>query len=210
VDHGRGRHHPPQRHPARGRRHADHRRGFESSERPDEGIRVEDNLFYDLDDASGAARARSLLIGDGPSDVVIERNTVSQSGNIVMAYGGRKGQPATARGFVFPDNVIRHNTYGVHGADRAPGRDSLEAFFPGAVFAGNVIAGGRASRYPDGNRFIDADAFDGLFEAPGEGNYRPAAGGLLARATARGRGRLSIGCCQPWPASSAPRSADGG
>lgn len=155
---------------------------------PTEGIRVEDNLFYDLDGRQWGGTGAFLLIGDGPSDVVIERNTVSQSGNIIMAYGGRKDRPSTARGFVFRDNVIRHNSYGVHGADRAPGRDSLEAFFPGARFTGNVIAGGRASLYPDGNRFIAAGAFDRLFEAPGEGNYRPAPGGLLAKGEGHGPG----------------------
>lgn len=147
---------------------------------PTKGIRVEDNLFYDLDAKRWGGTGAFLLIGDGPEQVVIERNTVSQSGNIIMAYGGRKAQPSAARGFVFRGNAIRHNAYGVHGADRAPGRDSLEAFFPGAVFTGNVIAGGRASLYPDGNRFIPADAFWRLFVAPEQGDFRPAPGGALS------------------------------
>lgn len=155
---------------------------------PTKGIRVEDNLFYDIDAKQWGGTGAFLLIGDGPTDVVIERNTVSQSGNIVMAYGGKKGQPARAEGFVFRGNAIRHNNYGVHGADRAPGRDSLDGFFPGAVFTGNVIAGGRASLYPDGNRFVPADAFSRLFVAPEEGDFRPAPGGPLAVADGPGAG----------------------
>ncbi|HUF79496.1 MAG TPA: hypothetical protein VMN03_00050, partial [Burkholderiales bacterium] len=148
---------------------------------PTRGIRITGNIFYDLDARRWGGTGAFALVGDGPSDVTIEHNTVSQSGNIVMAYGGRKDAPTAAEGFVFRGNVIRHNNYGVHGADRAPGRDSLDAFFPGAVFAGNVIAGGSAGRYPDGNRFIDAGAFDRLFVAAAEGDFRPAPGGLLAR-----------------------------
>ncbi len=148
---------------------------------PTRNIRITDNLFYDLDARRWGGTGAFALIGDGPSDVLIEHNTISQSGNIVMAYGGRKGVPKTVENFVFRGNVTRHNQYGVHGADRAPGRDSLEAFFPGAVFEGNVIAGGSAKRYPDGNRFIDAPAFDTLFVATAEGDFRPAPGGLLAK-----------------------------
>jgi hypothetical protein len=155
---------------------------------PTKGIRVEDNLFYDIDGKQWGGTGAFLLIGDGPAGVVIERNTVSQSGNIVMAYGGRKGQPARAEGFVFRGNAIRHNNYGVHGADRAPGRDSLDAFFPGAVFTGNVIAGGRASLYPDGNRFLPADAFSRLFIAPEKGDFRPAPGGALTSTGGPGAG----------------------
>ncbi|CAN5661799.1 hypothetical protein BH23ACI1_BH23ACI1_01530 [soil metagenome] len=148
---------------------------------PTRGIRVVDNVFYDLDARQWGGTGAFALIGDGPRDVTIENNTISQSGNIVMAYGGRKESPSQVENFVFRGNVIRHNSYGVHGADRAPGHDSLEAFFPGAVFSGNVIAGGSARRYPDGNRFVDAGDFEGMFVAAAKGDFRPAPGGLLAK-----------------------------
>jgi hypothetical protein len=148
---------------------------------PTRGIRVVNNLFYDIDARQWGGTGAFALVGDGPSDVIIERNTVSQSGNMLMAYGGSKSAPRGAEGFVFRGNVIRHNNYGVHGTDRAPGRDSLDAFFPGAVFTGNVVAGGRARLYPDGNTFIDAGEFDRLFVAASEGDFRAAPGQLLAK-----------------------------
>jgi hypothetical protein len=148
---------------------------------PTRGVRVVNNLFYDISAREWGGTGAFALIGDGPAQVTIERNTVSQSGNIVMAYGGSRQAPRTAEGFVFRGNVIRHNNYGVHGADRAPGRDSLDAYFPGAEFTGNVIAGGRASLYPGGNTFIEAATFARLFVSAATGDFRPAPGQLLAR-----------------------------
>ncbi len=122
-------------------------------------ITIQDNLFYGLDATKWGGSGAFLLIGEGPEGVVVERNTIDQSGNILSAFGGTRDAPAVIPGFVFRDNVVRHNAYGVHGADRSPGRDTLEAFFPGAVFAGNVIAGGDPQRYPGRNRFVDDEEF---------------------------------------------------
>jgi hypothetical protein len=135
------------------------------------GITIVDNLFYGIDAAKWGGTGAFVLIGEGPSAITIEHNTVSQSGNIVMAYGGKPDAPKTVRGFVFRGNAIRHNKYGVHGASRAPGQDSLDAFFPGAVFSGNVIAGGSAKRYPGGNTFVEASEFDALFADAAAGDF---------------------------------------
>jgi hypothetical protein len=56
-------------------------------------------------------------------------------------------------GFVFTNNIVRANVYGVAGTSRAPGNDSLNTFFPGARVTGNLIAGGDPQRFPAGNRF---------------------------------------------------------
>lgn len=122
-------------------------------------ITIADNLFDGIDARAWGGGGVFLLIGHGPAAVVIERNTVDQSGNILSAFGGTRASPTPIREFVFRDNVVRHNAYGVHGADRAVGRDALEAFFPGAVFEGNMIAGGDPRRYPDANRFVSDEEF---------------------------------------------------
>jgi hypothetical protein len=127
-------------------------------------ITIADNLFLEIDRRVWGGAGLFLLIGNGPAEVVVERNAIDQSGNILSAFGGTRGAPAPIRGFVFRDNIVRHNAYGVHGADRGVGRDSLEAFFPGAVFAGNVIAGGNPKRYPDGNRFVGDDEYSALLQ----------------------------------------------
>lgn len=122
-------------------------------------ITVVDNVFYDIDSATWGGPGAFLLLGHGARDLTIERNAVQQSGNIIMAYGGTRTNPLTMTGFVFRDNLLRHNQYGVHGQGRAVGTDTLETYFPEAIFTGNVIAGGRADRYPAGNRFVDEDEY---------------------------------------------------
>jgi len=135
-------------------------------------VKVSDNLFYDIDSSTWGGTGNFLLIGEGPGDITVDHNTVSQNGNIISAYGGTKAEPKTVTKFVFTNNLIRHNTFGVHGADRAVGQDTLDAYFPGAVFDGNVIAGGEAKRYPSGNTLFDAADFEKQFLDPSTGDFR--------------------------------------
>jgi hypothetical protein len=126
-------------------------------------VQIVDNLFYGIDAERWGGTGAFLMIGDGPRDITIERNTVIQSGNIITAFGGAKDTPMTIPGFIFRANVVLHNRYGVHGEGRGVGHDALATFFPGAVFTGNIIAGGQARLYPEGNRFVSRKQFDDLF-----------------------------------------------
>jgi hypothetical protein len=150
-------------------------------------VRIADNLFYDVDARRWGGTGAFALVGEGPSNIAIEHNTISQSGNIVMAYGGTKNEPKQVTGFVFRDNLIHHNEFGVHGADRAPGQDTLNAFFPDAVFLSNLIAGGDAGRYPKGNTFINEQDFDRSFMNASAGDYRLAPSSRLRGAASDGR-----------------------
>jgi hypothetical protein len=151
-------------------------------------VRVVDNWFYGIDAKQWGGTGAFLLVGNGPSAITIEHNTVDQSGNIISAYGGSRNAPKLVDGFVFRKNVVRHNAYGVHGADRGVGSDSLKAYFPGAVFEGNVIAGGEARHYPGRNVFIAADDFARQFLDLAAGDFRPAAGSRLRDGGARAAG----------------------
>ena len=153
---------------------------------PTRRIQVSGNLFYDIDDARWGGTGAFLLIGEAPSDVSIIGNTVRQSGNIVMAYGGSKTAPARVNGFQFRDNLVLHNRYGVHGADRAPGGDSLQAFFPGAEFTSNGIGGGQARLYPGGNQFVDEREFDRQFVDASRGDFRLVPGSRFRKAGPNG------------------------
>jgi len=154
---------------------------------PTRRIEVTGNLFYDIDAGKWGGTGAFLLLGEGPSDVTIANNTVRQSGNIVMAYGGTKAAPSRVTGFRFRDNLILHNQYGVHGADRAPGGDSLQAFFPGAEFTGNGIGGGQARLYPGGNHFVDEREFDRQFVDAARGDFRLVTGSRFRSAGTGGR-----------------------
>jgi hypothetical protein len=161
-----------------------------------QGIEVSDNLFSDLDGRDWGGNGEFLLVGDGPSDLVFERNTILQSGNILSVYGGSADRPAAVRGFVFRDNLVRHNAYGVHGNDRGVGSDTLDAYFPGSAFAGNVIGGGSARQYPADNRFLSAAAFDRLFADLAAGDFRltSAARGGSGRAAGANIDRVDRAC----------------
>jgi hypothetical protein len=132
---------------------------------------VRNNLFYDVDRRWGG-NGTFLMIGNEPADVTIERNTVIQSGNLVTAHGGTQDARRPIRGFRFVNNIGMHNEYGVFGDGEGVGNEALPVYFPGGEFAGNVIAGGQAGRYPSNNRFPSVDDVMAQFVSPEEGNFR--------------------------------------
>jgi len=110
-------------------------------------ILIRNNVFDSIGgDAWGGSGILFQILG-GTEDVVIENNTASQTGSVIMA----EGPPHT--GFVFRGNVAPHNAYGVTGTGTGVGRQTLAAYFPGAQFEANCLAGGKAGDYPSGNQF---------------------------------------------------------
>ena len=128
------------------------------------GISILRNRFEDVSGDAWGGPGDFIQIGNGPEDVRVEGNTVDQTGRIISVYGNARRGLAVAN-FVFRDNTVRHNRYGVIGSDASPGRVTLERFFPGALFEGNVITGGDPGQYPEGNRFVTAAEFRRLVPA---------------------------------------------
>lgn len=128
-------------------------------------IIIRNNLFEDLDNAFGNS-GRFLEISEGPAGVVIDHNTIDNEGTVVEAMSG------AVTGFVFTNNIARHNTYGVKGQGTATGNHTLTTYFPSAVFKGNVLAGGKSSAYPAGNYFPPAADFLAQFVSPSTGDWR--------------------------------------
>jgi len=123
-------------------------------------IAIENNLFDDIGGSWGSP-GDFVQMGNAPSDIRIEGNTVAHTGRIISVYGKRFG--VEVEGLVVRNNVLRYNKYGVIGANTGPGAGTFAAYFPDATFTGNVIAGGDGRGYPAGNTFIGADRFDALF-----------------------------------------------
>ncbi len=109
-------------------------------------ILIENNLFTNIGYDGGAGTLFQIL--DGAAEVTIAHNTALQRGDIIMSGGARKDH-----GFVFEDNIVPENRYGIIGTNRGIGRATLNAYFPGAVVEGNVLIGAPAGRYPPGNSF---------------------------------------------------------
>lgn len=112
------------------------------------GIRIHDNLVTGITTALGG-NGWPLLLGDGPRDIVIDRNTFEFDGTTLLyVYGSPK-----VTGFQFTSNAAPHGAYGINGAGASTGLPTLQTFFAGAVVTGNWLSGGSPSRYPAGNRF---------------------------------------------------------
>ena len=143
-------------------------------------LTISDNLVYDIDGSRWGGNGRFLTIGNQPRDVTFERNTIVHTGNVVTAYG------KPIEGFVFRNNMARHNSFGVIGDGQSPGLNTLNTYFPGATFDRNVLAGGKASSYPGGNYFPTVAEFEESFASPLSENFMPVAGSSLALSTSAG------------------------
>ncbi len=142
---------------------------YEATSQVTTNIRVLNNLFYDVDTTWGNG-GRWMVITRSPVNVTIDHNTILHSGTIIDVESGQ------VSGFVYRNNLSRHNGYGIIGRDHAAGTDTLNAYFPGWVFARNVLAGGTASAYPSGNEFPSVSTFMGSFVDAAAGDYALVAG----------------------------------
>jgi len=133
---------------------------------------IRNNLFYEIDHRAWGGNGWFLQVGNEPADILVEHNTILQSGNLVTAYGGTQFAPRPIRRFRFLNNIAWHNRYGLFGIGIGVGLPALEAYFPGGEFTGNLLAGGSAARYPAGNRFESADEVLAQFVNPTAGDFR--------------------------------------
>jgi hypothetical protein len=90
-------------------------------------IRIKRNLFPSID-------WRTFAIFNAP-DTVIEHNTFPRSSGAVLVS---EGDPQA--GFVFRNNLGQFGT-GIMGTDTQQGTATLQRFFPGCDFSGNVLTG---------------------------------------------------------------------
>lgn len=111
------------------------------------GISILHNLVYGIDSSAWGGSGAFLQVGDAAADILVDHNTVVQTGNVVIAYG------RPVQGFVFRNNLVRHNAYGIKGDSRATGTATIETYLPGATVTNNAFAEGPGNRYPEGNMF---------------------------------------------------------
>ena len=136
--------------------------------RQTQSIVVRNNLFADIDSQHWGGSGYALLLTGGPRDITIDHNTFAQdhaSGIVNM-----DGPPML--GFVFTNNLAKHNSYGFIGTNHGVGNDSIAAYLPGAIISRNVLADGAAARYPATNSFPSIAQFESQFVSYGGGDYR--------------------------------------
>lgn len=129
-------------------------------------LTIRHNEFSELGKEWGVS-AYLFYVIDAPRNVTIDHNTlISANGSGVINADKR-----AAENFVFTNNVMRHNTYGITGTGTAIGLGSITRYLPGSRIEGNVFAGGSASKYPAGNFFPATTAFETHFVAYAARDY---------------------------------------
>jgi len=132
-------------------------------------ILIENNLFEDVDSNHWGGEGAFIKI-TGAADIHVDHNTALGTGSIMIAYG------AANERFVFTNNVVANNSYGIKGDGTRSGTATLDKFFPGSRVSGNVIVGGTPSLYPPGNCVVPrstdregAPIVDGAGRCPNKG-----------------------------------------
>ncbi len=130
-------------------------------------IRIRHNEFSGLDRSVWGGNGYFLQLGDNPRDITIDHNTiVSPNGLGVVTVSG-----PPVYGFVFTNNVARHNSYGIFGNGKGYGNGAISYYFPDVVMRRNVLAGGKASLYPADNLFPTVTDFQTHFVNYAAGDF---------------------------------------
>jgi regulation of enolase protein 1 (concanavalin A-like superfamily) len=142
-------------------------------------IRIVNNVF-EVDTSYGGS-GRFLVMTSEPRNITVDHNTIFNTGTIVFV------DSPPISGFVYTNNLSRHNAYGIDGQATASGTATLDRFYPGWVFLANVLAGGTASWYPPGNFFPTVAQFDASFVNKAAGDYRLVSGSAFRNAGTDGK-----------------------
>ncbi len=142
-------------------------------------ISIKNNLLLDLDRAKWGGNGLGFQSSE-VADLVIDHNTVFQTGNIMMGYGN----PHT--NFVYTNNITGSADYGFTGDNTSEGIGALTTYFPNYQFQKNVVTGRVSSRYPIGNFFPSSMDGVGYMDLAG-GNYQLSTASLYKYAGTDGK-----------------------
>lgn len=94
-------------------------------------VKFINNLFVDLGGKWGA-EGRFMTISNG-EDIVLQNNTILNNSNYITAHS------FLTKGFVFKDNIVSNNEYGLYGDDAGVGKPAIAKYFPASLIVNNVI-----------------------------------------------------------------------
>jgi len=147
---------------------------------PARRILIGNNLFDDISGARWGGPGMLFVAFEGIEDLVIDHNTGFQDWSILYADGLPHPR------FVYRNNLVLQNGYGVHGTGTAPGTQTLDTYFPGYGFEKNVLVGADPSLYPLDNFFPASSTDVGFVDLAG-GQYRLAASSPYRNAGSDGK-----------------------
>lgn len=157
-------------------------------------LRVAGNLAFDVDGVKWGGRGAWMQV-DGFPSLTVEHNTALITGMPLLAYG------SPSPGLIWRNNLMPANNLGVVGDGVGFGTVALEHYFPGYVWAGNVLVGASPVQYPAGT-FCPATLDQVGFVDLAGGNYQLAA-------TSPYRGKATDGADVGMDASRLPKSSPG-
>ena len=129
-------------------------------------VRISNNVFL-VDGPRFGSNGVFLTIINGTESVTVDHNTAIQTGDLIAA------DYAPNTGFIYRENIARHNEFGIMGSGSSPGNATIAQYFPGAIITNNAIVkefnspGNVESIYPAGNLFPAtlSLAIDGSFRS---------------------------------------------
>ena len=92
------------------------------------------NNLWEIDGPAWGGDGCFAKMVSGTDNVTIANNTVRQTGNIMKSGGDPHN------GFIYTNNVHRHNDYGIHGDDAGFGNSAIARYYPGGRFERNAFA----------------------------------------------------------------------
>lgn len=110
---------------------------------PLQRVEISNNLFDDIGGEHWGGSGRFLQVLNGATDLTVDHNTIFHTGDVIMA----DAQPSN--GFIYTNNISRHNEYGIIGSGVGVGNKAVSTYFPNGVFAKNILAGGQPFYYSD-------------------------------------------------------------
>ena len=130
-------------------------------------VTVSDNLIDNVGAFGGEGKAFQVL--NGTDSVAIDHNTVRGAVRVALILEALPNQTHT--GLSFTNNLLPHGDYGVFASGGALGTAVFEQASRRWKFAGNVLAGADARRYPPENLYPNAFGPD-LFADAARGDFR--------------------------------------
>lgn len=127
-------------------------------------LTIRNNVFEDLDGKKWNSAGHFMKSTDWDG-LTIENNTIIQTGNIANAYG------KPIKDFIFRNNIVLENEYGIKGDNMGSGQQAIAAFFSGGSVTGNVIIGGSSTLYKQPNIFLSSITQIGFLD-PANHDYR--------------------------------------
>jgi len=114
-------------------------------------VLFENNLLTDIGTANPRHVGRLFQILGALWNITIDHNTGYATKYTIMPDGDPK------RNVYIANNVFGRTRYGIKGARARGGTETLDKYFPGATFAGNVLIDGKPGNFP-GRNFFPASA----------------------------------------------------